>query len=465
MSSERDLTKGSVGKALFWVSAPMTLGILGTLLVGLADSLFLARVSPEALAAIGFVYPVIVALTSLSIGLAAGTNTVVSQAIGKGEDQHARNRLTLHSMLFATVLSVGVSVLFFFAAPWIFASMGAKDKVLEAALSYIPYWCLSFPPMVVVMALNAVFRAAGNSTVAATTMLLQSLLNIALNPIFIFGAGPVPALGMAGAGLATLIARIAGLAGLVFFAWRTGFIRFDCGPAKNLPRSISKMARVGIPASLSNAINPVGMAVVTAAVATIGDAAVAGFGAAGRVQSFVLVPLLALSSGIGPVVGQNWGAGEEGRARKALWLCFVLSVLFGFALALLFLGFADFVANLMTKGGEPAKYAASYLRVVSWGFFGYGILVTANAAMNARDRAQWSMWLSAARIALLYAPLAWLGVFVAGYNGILVASVLANVVTIWWALVACHAVGLFKLDWAIVATPSRWIVDATERAS
>ena len=198
MTKERDLTKGSVGLALFWVSAPMTLGILGTLLVGLADSLFLARVSPEALAAIGFVYPVIVALTSLSIGLAAGTNTVVSQAIGKGEDPDARNRLTLHAMIFACALSVGVSVAFFLTAPWIFTVMGAKGDVLDAALSYVPYWCLSFPPMVVVMALNAVFRAAGNSAVAAATMLLQSLLNIALNPIFIFGTGPFPEMGMAG---------------------------------------------------------------------------------------------------------------------------------------------------------------------------------------------------------------------------------------------------------------------------
>ncbi len=457
MNTERDLTKGSVALALFWVSAPMTLGILGTLAVGLSDSLFLARVGKIELAAIGFVYPVIVALMSLSIGLSAGTNTVVSNAIGRGDDAASRRRLTIHAIGLGVVLSLLVSGLFFWAAPALFTAMGAKEAVLKAALSYIPYWCLSFPFIVAVMVLSAVFRAAGNSTVAATTMVLQAALNIALNPIFIFGLGPVPELGMTGAGLATLIARIVSFIGLFFFAWKTRILDFRCAPWTDLLPSTKNLARVGVPASLSNAINPVGMALVTAAVATIGDAAVAGFGAAGRVQSFVLVPLLALSSGIGPVVGQNWGAKKQDRARHALRICFVSSVIFGLALATLFHVLADPVARFVTNSDEPAVYAASYLRIVSWGFLGYGILITATAAMNARDKAKWSMWLSAGRIALLYTPFAWLGVLVAGYTGILVGSVVANLAVIWAALVACQSVGLLKIGWKGVATPASWL--------
>lgn len=457
MSAEKDLTKGSVAAALFWVSAPMTLGILGTLAVGLADSLFLARFGKNELAAIGFVYPVIVALMSLSIGLSAGTNTVISNAIGRGDDTASRCRLTLHAIGLAVVLSLIVSGLFYLLAPAVFTAMGAKDAVLKSALSYVPYWCLSFPFVVAVMVLSAVFRAAGNSAVAATTMVLQAVLNIGINPLLIFGMGPFPELGMTGAGLATLIARVASFLGLFFFAWKTGFIDFACAPGLKLWASVKGLARVSVPASLSNAINPVGMALVTAAVATIGDAAVAGFGAAGRVQSFVLVPLLALSSGIGPVVGQNWGAGEKDRAANALRLCFIVSVAFGLSLAVLFLFLADPIAKFVTNSEEPAEFAASYLRIVSWGFLGYGILITATAAMNARDRAQWSMWLSAARITLLYTPLAWIGVTLAGYNGILVGSVVANLAVIWAALIACHAVGLLRVQWWGIVAPSDWL--------
>ncbi len=463
MSTDRDLNAGPVGRALATVSAPMTLGILGVLSVGLADAFFLARHSDAALAAIGFVYPVIVALVSLAIGMAAGTNTVVSQAIGKGERGAARYRLTLHAMGLAAMLSATVSLLFWLGAPYLFAAMGAKGAVLEAVLGYVPYWCLSFPPMVTGMALNAVFRAAGRSEVAATVMSLQAILNVALNPVFIFGMGPLPDLGAEGAGMATFLARSVAFVGLLGFALWRGAIRLDCAPFQDMAKSFRRIARVGVPASVSNAINPAGLAVVTAAVAVIGDAAVAGFGAAARVQSLLFVPMLALSSGIGPVVGQAWGAGNRARARDALGLSFVLCLAYGLILGVGMIFLADPIARVMTDDDGATSYTADYLRVVAWGFFGYGMLVTANAAMNARDRALWSMALSALRIGMVFIPLAWAGVWVLGYDGILAATIIANLAGAWGALVAARAVGLLRVNWGFVRLPALRLARALPR--
>ena len=455
MSIDRDLNQGPVSRALISVSAPMTLGILGVLSVGLADAVFLARHSDAALAAIGFIYPVIVALVSLSIGLSAGTNTMVSQAIGKGERGATRQRLTLHAMGLAASLACTVSLLFYLVAPWLFALMGAKGDVLDAVLGYVPYWCLSFPPMVTGMALNATFRAAGRSGVAAITMAFQACLNIALDPIFIFGISGLPIMGAEGAGLATFLARGLAFAGLFTFAVCKGVIRFDCAPLKNLRQSVRRILRVGLPAALSNAINPAGMAAVTAAVAVIGDAAVAGFGAAVRVQSILFVPLLALSSGIGPVVGQAWGADRRNRARDAMHLTVRICLGYGLTLAIILLIFAMPIAKLITGGDGAAPYTAQYLRVVGCGLFGYGILITANAAMNARDRALWSMTLSAARIALIFIPFAWLGVWALGYTGVLLAALGANVIGAWAALVATRATGLSHIDWGLIRGPAQ----------
>jgi putative MATE family efflux protein len=454
MSTDRDLNQGPVSRALISVSAPMTLGILGVLSVGLADAIFLARHSDAALAAIGFIYPVIVALVSLSIGLSAGTNTVVSQAIGKGERGATRQRLTLHAMGLAATMACTLSLLFYLVAPWLFSLMGAKGDVLEAVLGYVPYWCLSFPPMVTGMALNATFRAAGRSGVAATTMAFQACLNIALDPVFIFGVAGLPELGAEGAGLATFLARGLAFTGLFTFAVYQGVITLDCAPLKDLRKSVRRILRVGLPAALSNAINPAGMAAVTAAVAVIGDAAVAGFGAALRVQSILFVPMLALSSGIGPVVGQAWGADRQDRARDAMRLSVLFCLGYGLTLAMALLIFATPIAKLMTGGDGVAPYTAQYLRVVGWGLFGYGILITANAAMNARDRALWSMALSAARIALIFIPFAWLGVWTLGYSGVLLAALAANVIGAWAALVATRATGLSHLDWWPVRLPA-----------
>ena len=119
---------------------------------------------------------------------------------------------------------------------------------------------------------------------------------------------------------ATLAARAAACVVALLLCIRRGLLGTARSPARHLGRSATEVMRVGAPASFSNAINPAGMAAVTAAVATLGDTAVAGFGAATRVQSMAIVPLLALSAGIGPVVGQNWGADRVDRARRALYI-------------------------------------------------------------------------------------------------------------------------------------------------
>ncbi|RKF16199.1 MATE family efflux transporter [Roseovarius spongiae] len=458
MSADRSLTDGPVGRALYSVSAPMTVGILGVLSVGLADAFFLGRAGTDELAAIGFVFPVIATLTSLSIGLSAGTSAVIAQAIGGGATGADQQRLTVHAMMLAAALSGVAAVLFFALARWLFMALGAGGAVLDAVLGYVGYWCIGFPFMVTGMALNARFRAAGRSGVAATVMSFQALLNVALDPLFIFGAGPLPPLGADGAGIATTLARLVAFAGILTYGMRRDVIRFDCAPLRGLWPSVRRIVRIGAPAALSNAIGPFGMALVTGAIATIGDTAVAGFGAATRVQGLMMVPMLALSSGIAPVVGQAWGAGRQARAQEAVRLTFLWCLGLGLGVAVLLTALAGPIAMVMTADAGAARYAAAYLRVVSWAFFCYGILITANSAMNARDRALWSMGVSMLRIFVLYVPMVWAGVLTMGYGGVLAAAVLANALGAWGALIAVRAVGLLATDRAALRAPAEWVL-------
>ncbi|HEY9040479.1 MAG TPA: MATE family efflux transporter [Roseovarius sp.] len=458
MAADKTLNDGPVGRALWSVSAPMTIGILGVLSVGLADAFFLARDGATSLAAIGFAFPVMTALTSLSIGLAAGTNTVISQAIGRGEAEDRRRRMTLHAMTLALMLSCTLAVIVWLVAPYLFAAMGAEGEVLMAILGYMRFWCVSFPFLVTSMALNAVFRAGGRSGVAATAMLLQALLNIALDPVLIFGLGPFPVMSMDGAGLATLTACVASATGLILFAWHGGVLQLNAAPWLDARESMRRIVRVGAPAAMSNAINPLGMAIVTGFVATIGDTAVAGFGAATRVQGVLVVPMLALSSDIGPVVGQAWGAGDTDRAQAGLRLTHLACAVIGIGVAVFLALFAGPVAALMTSGSEAQGYTVTYLRIASWGYLGFGIVITSNAAMNARDRALWSMSLSGTRIFALFVPLTWLGVRVAGFAGMVIGALAANLVSAWLALIAVRSVGLGTVGGAPVRVPSNWLV-------
>ena len=438
-----DLTKGPIWKALAWVSAPMTFGIFAVLSVGLADAYFLGQLGQAPLAAVGFIYPVTTALTSLSIGLSAGANAVVSQTIGRDrDDTETPIRLALHSLGLGLGLAILVALGFHFFAPTLFQWMGAEGAALEETRAYVPFWALSFPFLVLMMVCNAVFRAHGDGATSATIMVLAAVVNIAINPLLIFGWGPIPGMGTEGAALATTIGRAVGAGTAVWYAWRCGMLTVCEKPLKGLWSSIREVIAVGVPAAGSNAINPAGMALVTAAVATLGEAAVAGFGAATRVQSVMLVALFALSAGIGPVVGQNFGAEKQDRARSALKQAWLFCVVYGLVLATGVTIFADQIAGFFADGSEARDYAAQYLRVVSWSIMGYGILVITNAAMNARSKAAYSLGLSLSRIFVVYVPLAWALMWMFDYTGILIAAVLANTYAIIGGLFCARATGL-----------------------
>lgn len=329
-----------------------------------------------------------------------------------------------------------------------FGALGASGAVAKEIGAYMPLWAASFPFLVTMMIVNSVFRAHGDGATSAGIMILAAFFGIALNPVFIFGWGPIPEMSTAGAALSTFVGRVVALLAGLWVAWRRGLLGVCGRQLKGLWTSSRKILKVGVPASLSNSINPAGMALVTAAVATVGDEAVAGFGAAGRVQSIVLVPLMALSAGIGPVVGQNWGAEKYDRTHTATqWafgFCLVYGALVGIALLLL----ATPVAGLLASGERDLEFAAQYLRIVGLSMFGYGIVVIANAAMNARGKALWSMSLSLGRIFVIYLPLAWAGVAMFGYVGILFAAVLANVLGALAAVVATSRTGVLAFGGA-----------------
>lgn len=435
----------------------MSFGIFAVLSVGLADAYFLSQVGGAALAAVGFIYPVTTAITSLSIGLSAGANTALSQGVGRGDDDLSTQRLGLHAIGLGLALALVTALLVWLGYPWLFAALGAQAGVQAQIAGYMPVWAISFPFLVIMMVVNAVFRAHGDGLTAPIIMTLAAVINIALDPLLIFGMWGLPELGTQGAAIATTVGRVTAAAVALWIAWRRGLLGVCGEPFKGVYRSVKQVLHVGLPAAFSNAINPAGMALVTAAVATVGEAAVAGFGAATRVQSMALVPLLALSAGIGPVVGQNWGAEDKSRARSAMRCALLFCLGYGAFLAAVLGLFAENIAAVFAATEEDAGYAAQYLRYVGASLFGYGFVVVTNAAMNARDKPLWSMNLSLGRIFALYLPLAWVGALTLGYGGILAAAVIANVIAAWASVVVAKSTDLLSLNSPLVDAPRRLI--------
>ena len=200
------LTEGSVAGTLIRLALPMMLGIVGMVAFNLVDSFFVGRLGTLELAAMSFTFPVVLVIMSISRGLGVGTTAVLARAIGEG-DQHKVRRMTTDALLLSLIVVVAFVVAGLLTIEPLFRVLGAGDEVLPLIKKYMFIWYLGMPFVVIPMVGNSAIRATGDTKTPSAVMFVAILVNLALDPVLIFGLGPFPRLELAGAALATAIAR------------------------------------------------------------------------------------------------------------------------------------------------------------------------------------------------------------------------------------------------------------------
>lgn len=437
-SDDRDLTSGPVSINLLRLAGPMLFGIAAVISVQLVDTYFVGRLGTDALAALSFSFPVALTLTSLSIGLAAGAASVVSRAVGEGEQRRLHRRAT-DALLLAAVIAVLMAATGILLVRPLFQLLGAEGEVLELVVAYMRIWFVSLPFVVVPMVANAMVRACGDAFWPSFIMIAASVLNAAVTPLLIFGWGPVPGLGIEGAALGTLVARVLSLGMALYLVLkRDRLVEARVPEARTFLRSAREVLWIGLPAAIGNASNPAGIAVATALVAVLGSQVVAGFGVATRLEAFAILPMLALSSAIGPMAGQNWGAGEIGRVRKALGIAYAVCAGWSLLLAGVFALFGQTIAGWFASEGAVAEEAARYLHIVPISLWGYGVAIVAAGGYNGIGKSLTGLSYSLTRIAVFYVPMVWIASRIDGsetvYMAIAAANGLAGIAIAWHSL-------------------------------
>jgi putative MATE family efflux protein len=426
-SATARLTEGPVGRHLFDMTLPVLVGVATMMGQALVDAWFLGRVGDRALAAHAFGFPIIMIVMSVAIGLGAGTSSVVARAIGKGDPRRAR-RLATDSLLLSFGITAAIAALGVATIGPLFRLLGAPDDMIPLIRGFMIILYSGVPFVVVGMVGMASMRATGDTRLPSTLMILGSPLNVALDPVLIFGLGPLPALGLNGAALAALLARGAIFAGTVWLLrGRLGMISFDPPGPGELRRSWRDILHVGIPAAGTNVIVPVGVAVVTAMIARFGADAVAGFGVASRIESMTLVLYYAMSAIIGPFVGQNLSAGKEERILRALRRCAGFCLVSGLAIALLLALGSGALPGLFSDSPEVLGVARRYLLIAPIGYGAYGTVMVMNASFNGLGKPMPGVAVSVLRMIGLYLPLAGLGMAWFAADGIFAAYAAANI--------------------------------------
>ncbi|GIU08417.1 MATE family efflux transporter [Shewanella sp. c952] len=428
MRDRHGLLTQPIGRVLLNMSLPNLIGILTILGFSLVDTFFISQLGTEALAAISFTFPVTLIISSIAIGIGAGVSTNLGRLIGGGHADKAK--VFLHDALLLTFLITALISLFgsLFIDP-LFSLLGANQSSLPLIHDYMFTWYLGAPLLVLLMVGNQGLRATGDTRSPAKIMMLAALINLILDPLLIFGIGPFPRLEIQGAAIATVISWIVALSLsthlLIFKRHLVEFAEFNIA---RLRCNWKQLAHIAQPAALMNLLNPVANAMIMAMLARIDHSAVAAFGAGTRLESVMLIAVMALSSSLVPFVAQNLGAGQTTRARDALLLSLKFVLIFQTLLYLPLIFIAEPLARLFSSDPQVIEWLSFYILVLPAAYGPLGIVILVATSLNAYHRPMSSLVLNICRLFLIMLPLAALGSYLGGVKGLLLALPITNAI-------------------------------------
>ena len=436
--AENEFTTGSIRKAIFMLSIPMILEMMMESIFAIVDIAYVSQVSVNAVATIGLTESVITLVYAVAIGLSMAATAVVARRIGEKDVQGAREA-AVQAIALGVVVALIIGVIGFLYAKDILALMGAEPELIAEGYGYTQLLLGGNITILLLFLINAIFRGAGNASVAMWTLVLSNGLNIILDPIFIFGWGPVPEYGVMGAAIATNIGRGTAVVfqlAILFFGWSTIQIKIkDFVIRFKVMLNLIKVSLGGIAQFL---IGTSSWVFLMRMMAEFGSEVLAGYTIAIRIMLFTLMPAWGMSNAAATLVGQNLGAKKPERAETSVWKTGKYNAYFMGIVSLIYLFFAYDLVGWFNDNPVVIENGGLCLQIIAVGyiFYAYGMVVT-QAFNGAGDTgtptkinlvAFWMFQLPFAYLAAITFKLGAMGVFIA----ITAAEILLAIVSIIW---------------------------------
>lgn len=411
------------------LSIPMILEMLMESIFALVDIAYVSKVSVNAVATIGLTESVITLVYALAIGLSMAATAVVARRIGEKDVDGARIA-AVQAISLGVVISVLIGIVGIIYAKDILALMGGEPDLIAEGYGYTQFLIGGNITVVLLFLINAIFRGAGNASIAMWTLVLSNGLNIILDPMFIFGFGPIPEFGVMGAAIATNIGRGTAVIfqlGILFFGW--GRIKLM---AKDLVLNFKVMVnliKVSLGGIAQFLIGTSSWIFLMRIMSEFGSEVLAGYTIAIRVMMFTLMPSWGMSNAAATLVGQNLGAKQADRAEQSVWKTGKYNAIFMGTVSLGYLIFANTIISWFNTTPEVVKSGALCLQIIALGyiFYAYGMVMT--QAFNGAGDTRTPTKINFISFWLFQLPLAYISAMVLGWGatGVFVAITLAEV--------------------------------------
>lgn len=423
------MLNGDIKQTLTSMTIPMILGMVLLMTFSIVDTFFVSMLGTEQLAAISFTFPVTFTVISLNIGLGIGTSAIIGKYIGAGDTQHAKSIAT-GALMLSVVLAGILALIGVFSIEFIFSLMGADETLMPFISAYMVPWYLGGVFLAVPMVGNSVLRAFGDTKTPSIIMAACGGINAVLDPILIFGWGSVPALGIQGAAIATAIAWAVGVVWILYLlAFQKQLMEPRLLRLSEFVVASRGVLKIGLPAAGANMLTPVAGGVMTAVVAGYGAEAVAAWGVGNRLESLATIVVLALSMSLPPLISQNYGANKLHRIKQAFNMAAKFVVIWQLVVFAMLMLSSSIIANAFAQDPSVVRDITLFLFIVPLGYGLQGIIVLVNSSFNAMHKPLSALVLSVLRLFAFYVPIASLGSYLYGLEGLFWGCVIANVVT------------------------------------
>ena len=401
----QDLTTGSIPRHLLKTGSFMLVSMVFQTLYVLVDLYWVGRLGTEAVAAVGLSGNLMFVVLAVTQMLGVGTTTLVSHAAGRKDRDGAL--LAFNQSQVLSLLAGGLFLLLALALRDAYAAaMSADARTLELAVDYLTWFVPALALQFGMVAMGAALRGTGNFKPGMVVQVATVVLNILLAPVLIFGWGPLPELGVAGAAIATLLSIAAGTVVLLrYFLPADAYLRFVRADLRPRPRLWGDLLKIGLPAGLEFALMAVYLVLVYAVTRPFGAAAQAGFGIGLRLVQSFFMPVVALGFAVAPVAGQNFGARQADRVRQTFLSGVLLSSSAMLVIVLLVHLAPAALMRPFTGDAQVIAVGEEYLRIVSWTFVPSGITFVTASLFQAMGNTLPSLATSITRLVVVAIPL------------------------------------------------------------
>ncbi len=432
MAEPAKFLEGSLFRHIAVMSLTASVGLMAIFIVDFVDMVFISMLGQaELAAAIGYAGAILFFTSSFGIGMAIAAGALVARALGQGDDQRAR-LVASHVMIYGIVFGALFAAVVWINLPHLAALMGATGATADLTVHYLAIIVPSLPLLMIGMVGGAILRAHGDARRAMMATVIAGVVNAVLDPILIFGLN----LDLTGAAIASVVARVAmGLAALQPLIKHYGGL--EKPHIGELSRDLFPVLTIAFPAILTQLATPIGQAYVTRSMAQYGEEAVAGMAIVGRMTPVAFGVIFALSGAIGPIMGQNFGAGRHDRVRGAFRDGLIFTALVVLVIAAILFGLRGPIAALFNAQGTALTLLYLFCGPLALLFFFNGAIYVGNASFNNLGHPFYSTWINwglniAGIVPLVLLFSAWLGA-----PGVMIgqsfAGVIFGLISIWQA--------------------------------